>query len=193
MVAPRNPPRPLADPTPVPRDTVFPAVGRLLIALPFIMWGMDMLWDAPRYIQPFQTTFNNIPVLGDILVGPTERTVLILFLSGLVVLVCALALAFGFATKLSALPLAVFLLIGTLMYYIDFRDVHTNASNGNYQAAATTFWSLITNLSEEARLHIVKNLAIVGGLCLVTSHGAGRLALDLQSPTSVGWAAKKTQ
>ncbi len=67
----------------------------------------------------------------------------------------------GFRGKLGAWLLIVFLIPTTLIFH--------------------DFWTLEGQEAQMQRIQFMKNLAILGGLCVVAAHGSGRYSLDARS------------
>jgi putative oxidoreductase len=120
--------------------TYLPALGRLLIALIFVMSGLSKI-AAPAntiaYIQsagaPFAPAAYAIAVIVEVIGG--------------------LALLIGFQTRAAATVLAVFTLATAILF-------HNNMADQNQM------------------IHLLKNIAITGGLLQVIAFGAGAFSLD---------------
>lgn len=120
-----------------------PAIGRILIGILFLMasfgkfpWG-DGFAGSIAYAQSV-----GIPVVNLAIV----LAFIIEFFGGLM-------LIFGYKTKIAAWALALFTVIVTLYFHMDFGD----------QTQLTMF---------------LKNVAILGGLLLLATYGAGKCSLD---------------
>jgi putative oxidoreductase len=78
--------------------------------------------------------------------------------SGLLEVLGGLALAVGFKARISAAALAVFTLLATLLFH--------------------NFWAMPAEQVMVNQLMFMKNLAIIGGLLLVVTYGAGPASVD---------------
>lgn len=70
----------------------------------------------------------------------------------------SLALISGFGTRMAALALAAFTLVATFFFH--------------------NFWGVPVDQAMMQQLMFYKNIAVVGGLLLLTAHGAGAWSLD---------------
>jgi putative oxidoreductase len=73
-------------------------------------------------------------------------------------LAAGLALIVGYKARWAALALAAFTLLASLLFH--------------------NFWAMPAEQQMIQRLMFLKNLAVVGGLLMVFSYGAGRLSID---------------
>ncbi len=73
-------------------------------------------------------------------------------------LLAGLALIIGFQTRWAALALAGFTLVASFMFH--------------------AFWALPAEQQMMQQLLFMKNIALAGGLLVLTAHGAGALSLD---------------
>ncbi|MCW5634202.1 MAG: DoxX family protein [Rubrivivax sp.] len=119
--------------------------GRVLLALIFIVSGFGKL-------SGLQGTAGYIASAG--LPAPT----LLAVGAGLLELVGGLALVVGFQARWSALALAAFTVVATLLFH--------------------NYWAMPADQQFVQQLMFMKNLAIVGGLLFVFSLGAGPASVD---------------
>ena len=125
-----------------------PTLGRLLMALIFLMSGFGKLMN-PAHTQQFMAA-NGLPLTGLLLIGA-----LLFELGG------GLSLLLGYRARWSAAALVLFLIPATLVFH--------------------------TNFAQQAQMvHFLKNLAIIGGLLMVVTHGAGSLSLDARRQEAPG-------
>lgn len=80
------------------------------------------------------------------------------FLTALLEVVAGLAIAVGFFARPAALALALFTLLATVLFH--------------------NFWAMPADQAYVQQLMFMKNLAVVGGLLLVFSFGAGPASVD---------------
>ncbi|MFO1287967.1 MAG: DoxX family protein [Rubrivivax sp.] len=119
--------------------------GRLLLALIFIIAGYSKLTGlagTAGYIAS-----KGLPLPAVLALG-----------AGVLELVGGVALAVGFKARWTALALAVFTLIATVIFH--------------------AYWSVPAEQQMVQQLMFMKNLAITGGLLLVFSLGAGPASVD---------------
>ena len=119
--------------------------GRVLLALIFIISGFGKLTGL-------QGTAGYIASVG--LPAPT----LLALGAGLLELVGGIALVIGFQARWSALALAVFTVVASVLFH--------------------NYWAMPAEQQFVQQLMFMKNLAIVGGLLLVFSLGAGPASVD---------------
>ena len=120
-----------------------PVVGRILIGILFLLasfgkfpWG-DGFAGSVAYAQSVGIPVVNLAII---------LAFIIEFFGGLM-------LIFGFKTKIAAWALALFTIIVTLYFHMDFGD----------QTQTTMF---------------LKNVAVLGGLLILASYGGGKCSLD---------------
>jgi putative oxidoreductase len=78
--------------------------------------------------------------------------------SGLLELLAGLAVAVGFKARIAAAVLAAFTLVASVLFH--------------------NFWAMPADQVMVNQLMFMKNLAIVGGLLLVSAYGAGPVSVD---------------
>jgi putative oxidoreductase len=83
--------------------------------------------------------------------------------TGVLELAAGLALLVGYKARWAALALAAFTLLASLLFH--------------------NFWAMPAEQQMLQQLMFLKNLAVVGGLLLLFSFGAGRLSLDARHAT----------
>ncbi len=86
------------------------------------------------------------------------------FLTAVLEVVAGLALAVGFLARPAALALALFTLAASLLFH--------------------GFWAMPADQAYVQQLMFMKNLAVVGGLLLVFSFGAGPASIDARRAAS---------
>ena len=86
------------------------------------------------------------------------------FLTAVLEVVAGLALAVGFLARPAALALALFTLAASLLFH--------------------GFWAMPADQAYVQQLMFMKNLAVVGGLLLVFSFGAGPVSIDARRAAS---------
>ncbi|MBI5719765.1 MAG: DoxX family protein [Burkholderiales bacterium] len=129
--------------------------GRVLLALIFIVAGFGKLTGlagTAGYIASKGLPLPSVLALG----------------AGVLELVGGIALAIGFQARWSALALAAFTLVATLLFH--------------------NYWAMPAEQQMVQQLMFMKNLAIVGGLLFVFSLGAGPASLDARRETRGGLA-----
>jgi len=109
--------------------------GRILIALIFLMSGIEKFTH-------YSGTLGYMTQAG----LPFPRVLLVV--SGVVEIGCALAIVIGWKTRLAALGLVIWMIPVTLIFH--------NPAGG-----------------QEAMIHFMKNLAITGGLLVLFASGPG--------------------
>lgn len=122
-------------------------VSRLLFALLFLPAGIGK-------ITGFAGTVGYISSVG--LPMPTVAAAV----AAVVEIVGALALIFGFGTRLAALVLAFFTLVASFFFH--------------------AYWSVPADAQMVQQLLFFKNIAVVGGLLALTAFGAGAWSVDGQ-------------
>ena len=123
-----------------PSTSFAPAFGRLLLAILFLLSGLSKIAAPDATIGYIGMVGLPVPQLGYLIA-------LIVEIGG------GLLLVAGFQTRIVALALAVFTLVGALAFHNDFAD-------------------------QNQMIHFLKNIAITGGLLQVASFGAGSFSLD---------------
>jgi putative oxidoreductase len=118
----------------------FPVLGRILLSLPFIMIGIGHLTSADA-MAGMVPAFLPMPVI-------------IVYATGLLLVVGGLALAAGFRTKQAALGLGVFVLLTAVLVHMP--NAGTDAGFGN----------------------LVKDLGLGGALLMISHFGAGSMSMD---------------
>lgn len=124
---------------------LFSLVGRLLFALMFVPAGISKLMGFQGTVQYIASVGLPLASLGAVIAIVVEVG-------------CGLAVAFGFKTKISALVLAVFTLVATMVFH--------------------AFWSVPADAQFVQQLMFFKNLSIVGGLLVLAASGPGAWSLD---------------
>ena len=119
--------------------------GRLLLVALFLPAGIGKLTG-------FAGTVGYISSVG--LPLPTVAAAL----AAVVEIVGALALLFGFGTRLAALALAGFTLVASFFFH--------------------AFWAVPADQAFMVQLLFFKNVAVVGGLLALAANGAGGWSLD---------------
>jgi putative oxidoreductase len=90
-------------------------------------------------------------------VGIPASDVLV-YVAGIAEILGALAILLGFVARLGALGLILYLIPTTLLFH--------------------DFWNFSGAEQKTQLVNFLKNLAILGGLCLLLSYGAGRYSID---------------
>jgi putative oxidoreductase len=120
-------------------------VGRVLIAAIFFVSGLAKLTDPGGTVEHMMA--RGIPY--------AETLALV---AGIAEVAGALAIAFGFLTRLAALGLILFLIPTTFIFH--------------------AFWAVPAGERVMQMSQFLKNVAIAGGLWFLVANGAGRLSLD---------------
>ncbi|HUQ06818.1 MAG TPA: DoxX family protein [Kofleriaceae bacterium] len=120
-------------------------VARIALSAIFLISGYAKLTDPAGAVGYMQSM--NVPEPGTLV-----------YLAGLVELLCGLSIAFGFMTRIGALGAFAFLVLTT--YYMH------------------PFWALEGAAAKTQMVQATKNLCIMGGLLMLASSGAGRYSLD---------------
>jgi putative oxidoreductase len=113
--------------------------GRILIALIFLLSGIDKF-------AHYSGTLGYMTKAG----LPFPQVLLVV--SGVVEIACALAIIVGWKTRLAALGLVIWMIPVTLLFH--------NPAAG-----------------QEAMIHFMKNVAITGGLLVLFAFGPGALSV----------------
>jgi putative oxidoreductase len=145
---------------------MFIALGRVFLIIVFVYSGVNQLFDiggtaemlAAKISIPAQLTQYTVQ-LEQATGMPTMR-LLAIFVGGLQV-VCGLLIAFNIAARWFALLLAIHTIIATVLFH--------------------DFWNAADAIARNDALnHLLKNVAILGGLLLVV--GIGPPARDEREP-----------
>jgi putative oxidoreductase len=135
------------------------AIGRVLLALPFVLSGASKLWDVAGTAAIVAAKFT-VPAFAAGLAAQAETATgmqtpqLLTILFGVVEILAALMLIFNFGTRLGALALIVLVAVAT--FYV--HDFWNQTGSGR-----------IDNL-----FHALKNLSLVGGLLVFFALGSWR-------------------
>lgn len=113
--------------------------GRILIALIFLLSGID------KFVH-YSGTLGYMTKAG----LPFPQVLLVV--SGVVEIACALAIIVGWKTRLAALGLVIWMIPVTLIFH--------NPAGG-----------------QEAMVHFMKNVAITGGILMLAAFGPGAFSL----------------
>lgn len=132
-------------------QTVASLLGRLLLALVFILSGVSKLGNYTGTVHHMEAA--GIPMAPFFLYA----AVLVELGAGLMVLT-------GFRARLAALALVVFLIPTTMLFH--FKP----AFDANYNV-----------IDKLQLIQVFKNLAIMGGLLLIFGNGAGKLTIGKDS------------
>jgi putative oxidoreductase len=125
------------------------AIGRIVLVIMFIFSGVGKLMDVSGTAAYIASKGLPLPQLGAIGAGAGE-------------LLCGLAIAVGWQTRLAAVGLILF----TAAAAFFFHD----------------FWNLPAGGERTSQMiHAMKNLSIIGGLIVLVGAGAGRFSLDGRS------------
>jgi putative oxidoreductase len=130
------------------RDTSLPTaalVGRLLIAAIFLVSGFSKLTDLPGTVEHMAAMRIPYPDTLAVVAGCAE-------------LLGAVAIAFGFLTRIASAGLILFMIPTTLVFH--------------------AFWNFAGQERLPQMVNFMKNLAIIGGLSVLMAQGAGRFSLD---------------
>ena len=120
-------------------------VGRVLMAILFLPAGVGKIFGfagTVAYIGSAGLPLATIAAIGAILIE---------VLGGI-------ALVLGFYTRISAIALALFTLVASLVFH--------------------AFWSVPADQVFVTQLLFVKNIAVIGGLLTIAAFGAGQYSLD---------------
>jgi putative oxidoreductase len=120
-------------------------VGRILLALMFVLAGFSK-------IGGFAGTVGYIASKGLPAASLLAALTIVLEVGG------GLAIMFGFFTRWSALALAGFTLLASLIFH--------------------AFWSLPADQQMMQQLLFMKNISVAGGLLVLAAFGAGAISLD---------------
>jgi putative oxidoreductase len=120
-------------------------VGRILLALMFVLAGFSK-------IGGFAGTVGYIASKGLPAASLLAALTIVLEVGG------GLAIMFGFFTRWSALALAGFTLLASLIFH--------------------AFWSLPADQQMMQQLMFMKNISVAGGLLVLAAFGAGAISID---------------
>ena len=120
-------------------------VGRILLALMFVLAGFSK-------IGGFDGTVGYIASKGLPAPALLAALTIVLEVGG------GLAIMFGYFTRWSALALAGFTLLASVIFH--------------------AFWSLPADQQMMQQLMFMKNLAVSGGMFMVAAFGAGSISID---------------
>ena len=129
-------------------DTSLPTmavIGRFLIASIFLVSGIAKLTDTPG-------TVAHMVAMGI----PYPDTLAVV--AGVAEVLGAIAIAFGFLTRVASVGLILFMIPTTLIFH--------------------AFWNAEGAERMQQMVNFMKNLAIIGGLAVLMAQGAGRSSLD---------------
>jgi putative oxidoreductase len=125
------------------------AIGRIVLVIIFIFSGLGKLMDVSGTAAYIASKGLPLPQLGAVGAGVGE-------------LLCGLAIAIGWQTRLAAVGLILF----TAAAAFFFHD----------------FWNLPAGDERaDQMIHAMKNLSIIGGLIVLAVAGAGRFSVDGRS------------
>ncbi len=129
------------------------AVGRLLLALIFIMSG------AGKFTDPGSTE-------GMIAQAGLPMASALTYLAGLFEVVAGLAIVVGFQTRIVALLLAAFCVFTGFVFHGGAINIPGFSDGAN--ALLTVFNQIM----------LMKNITIAGGFLILAAYGAGELSID---------------
>ena len=122
------------------------AIGRIVLVILFIFSGLGKFADLSGTAAYIASKGLPYPQLLAVAAGAGE-------------LICGLAIAIGWQTRLAAIGLIVFT-VAAAFFFHDFWNVPAGAERANEM------------------IHAMKNLSIIGGLIVLAVAGAGRLSVD---------------
>jgi uncharacterized membrane protein YphA (DoxX/SURF4 family) len=134
-------------------------IGRVLLVLIFIYSGAGKLLDlagTAAYIAPAVRVPDMLAGYAAQLQEMTGMTVpeLLAILAGVAELVFALLIVFNIGTRPAAVILALFTLVATFYFH--------------------DFWNMADAARESNKIHVLKNLSIIGGLLVFVVLGSWR-------------------
>jgi putative oxidoreductase len=130
------------------RDTSLPTmalIGRILMAAIFLVSGIAKLTDTPG-------TVAHMAAMGI----PYPDTLAVV--AGVAEVLGAIAIAFGFLTRVASVGLILFMIPTTAIFH--------------------AFWNYAGKEQLPQIANFMKNLAIIGGLAVLTAQGPGRFSFD---------------
>lgn len=119
--------------------------GRLLLVALFLPAGIGKLTGFSGTVGYIASVGLPLPALGAALAAVVE-------IGG------ALALLFGFGTRIAALALAGFTLVASFFFH--------------------AYWAMPADQAFMQQLMFFKNIAVTGGLLVLAAHGAGAWSVD---------------
>lgn len=119
--------------------------GRLLLVALFLPAGIGKLTGFSGTVGYIASVGLPLPALGAALAAVVE-------IGG------ALALLFGFGTRVAALALAGFTLVASFFFH--------------------AYWAMPADQAFMQQLMFFKNIAVTGGLLVLAAHGAGAWSVD---------------
>jgi putative oxidoreductase len=120
-------------------------LGRLLFVALFLPAGIGKLTGFAGTVGYISSIGLPLPALGAAVALVVE-------------IVGSLALLVGYRTRITALVLAIFTLVASVLFH--------------------NFWGASADQAFTQQLMFFKNIAVVGGLLTLAAHGAGGLSLD---------------
>jgi putative oxidoreductase len=127
------------------------AVGRIALVVAFVWSGFGKLMGIESTALAIGSKNLPIPLGGFGLMAAA-------IVAGLVELGCGLMIAVGFWTRVAAIALLLFTLAATILFH--------------------DFWAMTGQARSMNLIAAMKNLAMMGGLLIVASIGAGRFSID---------------
>jgi putative oxidoreductase len=118
-----------------------------------VLLSAIFLMSGFHKITDFQGTVETMQKMG-----LTQMTTALAVGAIVFEVVGGLSLLLGYRTRLGAVMLVLFLIPTTLTFH--------------------AFWAVPAEQQQMQMIHFLKNLAILGGLLMVVSHGSGPLSLD---------------
>jgi len=122
------------------------AIGRIVLVVAFIFSGFGKFADLSGTAAYIASKGLPFPQLGAAAAGAGE-------------LICGLAIAIGWQTRLAAIGLMVFTAAAAFFFH-DFWNLPAGAERANEM------------------IHAMKNLSMIGGLIVLAGVGAGRWSVD---------------
>ena len=131
-------------------QTPLSLIGRLLLALLFLPAGIMKIGTFAGTVGYISSKGLPLPEVGALIA-------IVIEVGG------GLALIAGFGTRVTALVLALFTLVASILFH--------------------NFWAVPADQAFVQQLMFFKNIAVVGGLLVLASHGAGAWSLDARRET----------
>ena len=125
-----------------------PVVGRILIALIFLLSGFGKLTG---FAGTAGYMASKMPVSGTLID-------LLLVITIIIELGGGIALVLGWKARLAALVLFLWMIPVTLIFH--------------------NFWGVPADQAMNQQIHFLKNLAIMGGMLMIMANGPGPLSVD---------------